>query len=64
MDDPRELMNTNVTKWKRVFLSVNAGAGILCYRRLEAYKYKWKMLLLEYKKVANLNKQIGVNNMA
>jgi hypothetical protein len=40
-DDPRELMNIDITKWERVSLSVNAGAGISCYRSPEACKYKW-----------------------
>jgi hypothetical protein len=56
VDDPRELMNTDVTKWERISLSVNAGAGISCYRSPEACKYKWQTLVPEYKKVADLHK--------
>jgi hypothetical protein len=56
VDDPRELMNTDMTKSERVSLSVNAGAGISCYRSPEACKYKWQTILHEYKKVADLHK--------
>lgn len=59
-DDLRELMNTKMSKWKRVSLSVNAGAGISCYRNPKAYKYKWP----EYKKVVDVYRENGTNNMA
>ena len=63
-DDPRELMNTNITKWERVFPLINAGSSISYYRSLKACKYKWQMLLPDYKRVADLHKEIGMNNMA
>jgi hypothetical protein len=63
VDDPRVLKQTKGSKWDRVSLSVNASAGISCYRSPDACKYKWQTLLLEYKKVANLYREIGTNSL-
>ena len=62
-DDPRELMNIDITKWERVSLLVNIGSGISYYRSPEACKYKWQTLLPNYKRVADLYKETRVNSM-
>jgi hypothetical protein len=63
VDDPRELMNSEVTKWEKISLSVNAAPGITCYRSPDACKYKWHTLLLEYKCIADLHKDTCMNSM-
>jgi hypothetical protein len=63
-NDPREFMNSDVTQWKRVSLSMNAGPSITCYRSSEACKYKWQTLLPEYKRVADVHKETGTNSLA
>jgi hypothetical protein len=63
-DDPRLLMNSEMTKWERVSISVSAMAGIECKRTAEACKYKWQILMPDYKRVADLHKEIGTNSMA
>jgi hypothetical protein len=62
-DDPRELMNPEMSKWEKVSVSVNASNGICCYRSPEACKYKWQTLLPDYKRVADVHKETGVNSM-
>jgi hypothetical protein len=63
VDDPRELMSSEMTKWDRIALSVNAAPGIVCYRSAEACKYKWQVLLPDYKRVADLHKGTGTNSL-
>jgi hypothetical protein len=63
-DDPRELMNTEMSKWERVSLSMNARAGISYYRSPEACKYKWQTLLPKYKRVADVHRETRTNSMA
>ena len=62
-DDPRELMNLEMSKWKKILVSVNAGPRICCYRSLKACIYKWQTLLLKYKHLANIHKDTRVNSM-
>jgi hypothetical protein len=61
-DDPRELMNPEMSKWHKISVAVNAVQGISCYRSPEACKYKWQTLLPEYKRVADVHKDTGVNS--
>jgi hypothetical protein len=62
-NDPRVLMNPEMTKWDKISLSMNATLGICCYCSPAACKYKWQTLLPEYKRVADVHKEIGVNSM-
>jgi hypothetical protein len=57
-------MNIEMSKWERVSLSMNAGTWISCYHSLEACKYKWQTLLLEYKRVTDVHRETGTNSMA
>jgi hypothetical protein len=63
IEDPRELMSSEMTKWEKVSLSLNRADGISCFRTAEACKYKWQQLLPDYKKVADLHKGTGTNSM-
>ena len=62
-DDPCELMDSKMTKWEKISLSVNVGARISCYYSPEACKYKWQTLLLEYKHVTDLYIETGTNSI-
>jgi hypothetical protein len=61
-DDPTDLMNPKMSKWQKISVVVNAVQGISCYRSPEACKYKWQTLLHEYKRVADVHKDTGVNS--
>jgi hypothetical protein len=37
-DSPRLLMNSKITKWERISLSISATYGVQCYRSAEACK--------------------------
>jgi hypothetical protein len=63
VDDSRQLMNPEMSKWEKNLVSINARHGTSCYRSLEACKYKWQTLLPEYKRVADVHKETGVNSM-
>ena len=41
IEDARQLMQTDGSKWEKVSMSVNAAYGISCYRSPDACKYKW-----------------------
>jgi hypothetical protein len=63
-DDPRLLMNSEMTKWERISISVSAAEGIEYRRTAEACKYKWQTLMPDYKHIADLHKETGMNSMA
>lgn len=52
-----------MNKWDKISVFVNADQGISCYKSPEACKYKWKTLLLEYKYIADVHKEIEMNSM-
>jgi hypothetical protein len=59
-DDPRLLMNSEMTKWKRISSSVSVTEWIECINSAEACKYKWQTLLPDYKRIADLYKETGL----
>jgi hypothetical protein len=63
VDDPRELMSSEMTKWERVSLHVNTALGITYFKSIEACKYKWQTLLSNYKQIADLHKETRTNSM-
>jgi hypothetical protein len=63
-DDPRLFMNSEMTKWERISVSVSSTDGIECIRTAEACKYKWQTLMPDYKRIADLHKETGMNSLA
>lgn len=61
-DDPRTLMTTEGTRWKKIGISVNLVDGVICYRSPDACKYKWQQLLPDYKRIADLHRETGTNS--
>jgi hypothetical protein len=61
MDDSRDLMQPETSKWTRIAAKVNAAGNGPCHRDGAACKYKWQTLLSDYKKIADFHSGIGVN---
>jgi hypothetical protein len=64
VDDPRLLMNSEMTKWERISIAVSSAEGIECTRIAEVCKYKWQTLMPDYKHVADIHKETGTNSIA
>jgi hypothetical protein len=61
MEDSRDLMQPETSKWTRIASKVNAMGNGVCHRDGAACKYKWQMLLSDYKKIADFHSGTGMN---
>ena len=62
-DNPMLLMNSKMTKWERISVSVSATEWIECINSAKACKYKWQTLLPDYKHIADLHKDTRINSL-
>jgi hypothetical protein len=61
MDDSRDLMQPETSKWTSIAAKVNAAGNGPCHQDGAACKYKWQTLLSYYKKIVDFHSGTGVN---
>jgi hypothetical protein len=61
MDDSRDLMQHETSKWTRIVAKVNAAGNGLCHCDGVACKYKWQIPLSDYKKFVDFHSGTRVN---
>ena len=59
--DARDLMSTDVTKWGKIALEVNAITGGGVIREGPACKHKWTSTMSDFKRIADYHKGTGRN---
>jgi hypothetical protein len=59
--DARDLMDPDVTKWRRISDKVMAVGFSPCLRDHSMCKSKWHLLLPEYRRIADYHARIGTN---
>jgi hypothetical protein len=62
--DARDLMDPDVTKWRRISDKVMAAGFSPCWRDHSMCKSKWHLLLPEYRRIANYHARTGTSKEA
>ena len=62
VDDARDLINPEMTRWGKIAKKINSTSFAKCRRDGHACKFKWQKLLADYKKVDNHNKGTGMGH--
>jgi hypothetical protein len=60
-EDPRELMNPELGKWKKIAVIINTGKEDGVQHDSQACKYKWSTLLSDFKKIWDFHQRTGRN---
>lgn len=59
--DARDLMDSNVTKWRRISDKVMAAGFSPCLRDHAKNKSKWYLILPEYRRIVDYYARTGIN---
>ena len=60
--DPRELMNLELGKWRKIVVVINSEKQDRVYRDGPTCKYKWSTLQSDFKKIWYFHKKTGRNS--